>query len=134
MIKEYNLIPFRKKLWIAIDANYKDVKDNFTTEVNGEQEELTLDRWNYWNNTGVAYSVRVVKKKTRSLGYLIILLNPPSKGSDLVDCMAHEATHISDYIQEDIGCCTTDTEINAHITGYVAGKFMLTYNKIHVHR
>ena len=134
MIKEFNLIPFRRKFWIAVNVCYADIKNNFTTEVNGEQEELNIDRWDYWNDKGIAYTVRAVQKKTHAIGYLIILLNSPTKGSDLVDCMAHEAAHVSDYIQKDIGCYESDTEINAHIVGYVAGKFMLTYNKIHGNR
>lgn len=32
-------------------------------------------------------------------------------------------------MQEDIGVVNGDTEINAHITGYVAEKFMLTWNE-----
>ena len=129
MIKEFDLDIFRRKLWIAVCSQYEEISSKFTIEVNGNQEELSSDRWNEWCKKGLCITLRAVNKETKKLGYLIIMLHQFDKGSELVGAVAHEGCHVSDFLQEDIGVVNGDTEINAHITGYVAEKFMLTWNE-----
>ena len=130
MIKEFNgLDLFRRKLWIAVCSEYTEISSSFTVEVNGKQEELSVERWNEWCEKALCITIRAVNKETKKLGYLIIMLHQFDKGSELVGAIAHEGCHVSDFLQEDIGVVNGDTEINAHITGYVAEEFMLTWNE-----
>lgn len=130
MIKEFDgLDLFRRRLWIAVCSQYDEISSSFTIEVNGKQEELSSERWNEWCEKGLCITIRAVNKKSLKLGYLIIMLHQFDKGSELVGAIAHESCHVSDFLLEDIGVINGDTEINAHITGYVAEKFMLTWNE-----
>ena len=130
MIKEFDgLDLFRRRLWIAVCSQYDEISSSFTVEVNGKQEELSSERWNEWCEKGLCITIRAVNKKSLKLGYLIIMLHPFYKGSELVGAIAHESCHVSDFLQEDIGVTNGDTEINAHLSGYVAEQFMLTWNE-----
>ena len=130
MIKEFNgLDLFRRKLWIAVCSQYDEISSSFTVEVNGKQEELSAERWNEWCSKALGVTIRAVNKKSSKLGYLVIMLHQFDKGSELVGVMTHESCHVSDFLQEDIGVTNGDTEINAHISGYVAEQFMLTWNE-----
>lgn len=129
MIKEYDLGLLRRKVWVAINTT----KDELTSLLlfktgNDTYEDISDYRFNHFYESN-AITTRVCDKKEGFLGYLVIICKDFEKGSDLVDCIAHEACHVSDFVQGDLGCETTDTEMNGNITGYVAGKIMLTYNE-----
>jgi len=127
MIKEIDLCLLRRKVWVAVKTNLSELNSlcvQIQEKIYGDiNEDLYQDYI-----TSNAITVRAYNKVTRDKGYLVILCKDFEKGSELVDCIAHESCHISDLVQADLGCTVTDTEINAHITGYVAGKIMLIYN------
>ena len=127
MIQEFDLGLLRRKVWVAVNTSISELNSlsvQINEEIYGDVSEELYDDYMKSN----AVTVRSYNKVTRDKGYLIILCRDFDKGSELVDCIAHEACHVSDFVQSDLGCTVTDTEINAHITGYVAGKIMLTYN------
>ena len=127
MIQEFDLGLLRRKVWVAVNTNLSELNSlcvQIQEKIYGDiNEDLYQDYI-----TSYAITVRAYNKVTRDKGYLVILCRDFEKGSELVDCIAHEACHVSDFVQGDLGCTVTDTEINAHTTGYVAGKIMLTYN------
>jgi len=130
MIKEYDLGIFRSKLWVAVNENQESLSSKLCVEVlEGKYGELSTDIYKGYSEKNNAVTVRAYSKETGDIGYLVVIFKDFDKGSDLVDCLAHEACHVSDFLQADIGVSNIDTEINAHITGYVAGKEMLTWNE-----
>lgn len=129
MIKKYDLDIFRHKFWVGINVSFEEASSHLLFD-NGDEEyiELSPKTWNNWHNNNDAITIRAIDKKNRYLGYFVFIIKDFKKGSELVDCIAHESNHISDFLQQDIGCTVTDTEINSHISGYIAGKIMLTWN------
>ena len=129
MIKEYDLGLLRRKVWVAVNTTREELNSLLSFQTDHETyEELSDYRFKDFL-TSNAVTGRVRDKKEGYFGYLVLLCKNFDKGSDLVDCIAHEACHVSDYVQGYLGCSTTDPEMNGHITGYVAGKIMLTYNE-----
>lgn len=129
MIKKYDLDIFRHKFWVGINVSFEEASSLLLFD-NGDEGyiELSPKTWNNWHNNNNAITIRAISKKDRYLGYFVFIVKDFLKGSELVDCIAHESNHISDFLQQDIGCTVTDTEINSHISGYIAGKIMLTWN------
>ena len=128
MIKKYDLDIFRHKFWVGINVSFEEASSHLLFD-NGDEEyiELSPKMWNDWNN-GNAITIRAIDKEYRNLGYFVFIIKDFKKNSELVDCITHESNHISDFLQQDIGCTVTDTEINSHISEYIAGKIMLTWN------
>ena len=130
MIKEFDLVVFRRKFWVAVDSSKEEISSLLGVNVVDEKYSvLSDDIYNSYKNKSNAITVRAYNLNNGDLGYLVILFKKFDKGSELVDAIAHESCHVSDFLQEDIGVQNGDTEINGHITGYVAGKIMLTWNE-----
>lgn len=89
MIKEYDLIPYPRKMWVVKGENYDQIKESFTLE-EGDYEltdEEINDKWN---------ALVIPCSKDDRLGYLVFITDDCSP-SDLV----HEALHVSLCVYED---------------------------------
>ena len=129
MIQEFDLGLLRRKVWVAVNTTKDELLPLLSFQIqDGIYGEISDDLFKDFSKSN-AVTTRVYDKETGLFGYLVLLIKEFDKGSDLVDCIAHEACHVSDFVQGDLGCTSSDTEMNAHIAGYVAGKIMLTYNE-----
>ena len=133
MIKEFDLCPFRRKFWVSVNSSFKELQEKFMFDFKKlGYDEITEPVFDKWNNKGLAFTIRVREKNSGCSGYIIITLES-SNGLDKDDeedfyhLITHEAGHVCDMLLDDINCELIDTEIHSHISGYVAGKLMLTW-------
>jgi hypothetical protein len=129
MIKEYDLTIFPRMFWIILNPTYDEVKDRFLI-YNSNQDGYDTFRVSDYNeciDRADGNVTRVSDAKTNNQGYLIFIFGEYKADNDLpklVELITHESGHVSDFLQEDIGIKSPDTEVNSYISGYVAGKIM----------
>lgn len=105
---KYDPVVFPVKLWVA---EYDlDLFNKFNT-IDGR--EISIDILGY--SSGFTSPV-LVNKRTGELGIVVIIMNK-NAGSKTV---AHEATHVSQYLFEHIGEKEIGKEIAAYLVGWAA--------------
>lgn len=89
MIKEYKIEPYPRRLWIAKDENFDEIKNQFKfwDDING---------WNQENIEASYYAVVFRCSKDDYAGFLIFITDECTDSS-----LVHESGHIALHIYED---------------------------------
>lgn len=92
MIKEHKLTPYPRRMWIARNENFDEIKGQFEFVYKSDSEITNDEIQNEWN-AGV---FKVSKNKYR--GYLVFITDDCDDGH-----LVHEANHVALHVYEDCG-------------------------------
>ena len=131
MIKSFKFYIFPRKLWVAIGSDYEELRNRFRVYTDAGYDIMNATDYNniVGSEESFASTTRVCNSRTKDAGYLVYIQKDCEKKLDIHEftrIIAHEAVHVNDYLLDDIGARTVDTEINAYITDYVVGKILNT--------
>jgi hypothetical protein len=126
IINTYDPVIYPRKLWVA---NYVEGLDRKFTFLDVKDFTKVSDVDTYTNiiddyNTGFADAVTIPVnyKSTGEEGVLVIIFN--TKTGDLINTIAHEATHVTDYMYDALGLSAdafARNECYAYLLGWAAG-------------
>lgn len=131
MIKECDLAIYGRKFWVILNPTYEEIKDRFTIYQDGtndEYDQFTVTNYNEIVDTKFdGNTVRAADSQTNRKGYLVFIFNDFKSESDLprlVNTIDHESGHVADFLHEDLGMRSCDTEDNSYLIGYIGEKIM----------
>lgn len=113
MIREFDIEIYGRKLWIA--TSWEDVKDKFIT-YGGYDFKKSEDAY-------AATYPYIMRKTTGKYGVLIVFCDCGKfKGSEIVECIAHESLHTTNAIFNELGVeySLKNDEHAAYMVGWVA--------------
>ena len=110
------------KVWVAQGVDFEYMSNNFYAFIDGFAVDITNDMWDAEPNTKIIRVYPVVEKGSMLIGAIARILQPEDVG---VRTMAHEATHITDLMCEELGIdgCNYSYfggEARAYFAGWVA--------------
>lgn len=124
ILNTYDPVIYPRKLWVAnyiegLDKKFVfcDIKD-FNLISNSTYEELLEES----DIHTVAVTIPVNYKATGEAGVLVIFFD--TEPEEAVNTIAHEATHVTDYIYDSLGLSADDfarNECYAYLLGWAAG-------------
>ena len=98
-IHEFDPLLYPFKLWVAKDPKISDFKDVFWG-MNDKSTMIELTADNFYQLGCIASTCPMQKKETFERGCLVSLWRPKDVG---VGAIAHEATHVVDWVCDEVG-------------------------------
>ena len=120
-VHEFNPVVYPFRLWVIKKPTNSDIKDNFYSIDNRyETYDIDDDLLDRQSEKANAWVLPVARKDDKRLGALICIEEPRQM---TVGKIAHEATHVVDWVCEHIdlkGFSYAEGEARAYLTGWVA--------------
>lgn len=113
-LKEFDVHVYPHKIWVAISKTCEELNGIFAYIENGYHYDLDFSKFEFENKYD-AVTIKVLDKKTKSFGVLIVF-----KPNQLIPTtIAHESSHATGYILQHL-CIDMDCgEATAYLLEYV---------------
>lgn len=126
ILNTYDPVIYPRKLWIANYAEGLDKKFVFCNIedfniVNEDTYKSLVEE--FYEEYTAAVTIPVHYKATGEAGVLVVIFNPDNL-EDAINTIAHEATHVTDYMYDSLGLsaeCFHRNENYAYLLGWAAG-------------
>lgn len=110
------------KVWVAQGVDFEYMSNNFYALVDGFAVDITKEMWSEQPHNKIMTVYPVATRDSLLVGAIAIVRQPKDVG---VKTMAHEATHITDLMCEELGIdgCNysySGGEARAYFAGWVA--------------
>jgi hypothetical protein len=137
ILNTYDPVIYPRKLWVANYAEGLDKKFVFCNIedfniVNEDTYKSLVEE--FYEEYTAAVTIPVHYKATGEAGVLVVIFNPDKIGQDVhitggnledaINTIAHEATHVTDYMYDSLGLsaeCFHRNENYAYLLGWAAG-------------
>jgi hypothetical protein len=111
-IHEFDTVIYPFKLWVACTNTYKPLNIRF----NNAYTKKDLDKTFLDNHEAVTYAVQ--ERESNEYGCLVVFTE---RKFFTISNMAHEASHVVDFLFEHIGEKNIGDEAKAYLMGWVVG-------------